>query len=179
MAARAKAGVSGGAGSIVVRGLIVAALATAATSLRAQLPCARLDAVFPAGAAPGSTTDVTIHGADLDDVEAVVFSHPGITAVPKKADPGPFDDGPRMLPDTFVVTVAPGVPPGHHTVRCRGRYGLSSSRVFVVDPAPHAVEAEPNDTAAQASELVVPGVVDGRFTGGGDVDCFRLAGTRG
>lgn len=179
MAARTKAGGSGRAGSIVVRGLLVAALATAPACLRAQLPCARLDAVFPAGATPGSTTDVTIHGADLDDVEAVVFSHPGITAVPKKADPGPFDDGPRTLPDTFVVTIAPNVPPGHHTVRCRGRYGLSNGRVFVVDPVPHTVEAEPNDTASQATELTVPGVVDGRFTGGGDIDCFRLAGSRG
>lgn len=145
----------------------------------AQFPAARLDAVFPAGAAPGSTVDVTIHGGDLDDVMALLFSHPGISAVPKRADPGPFDDAPQTLADTFVVSVAADVPSGHHTVRCQGRYGVSGARTFVVDGLPHTLEAEPDDTAAEATVVPLPGVVDGRFTGGADVDWYRFTGRRG
>ena len=155
---------------------LVWALAAAA---RAQLPAARLDALFPAGAAPGTSVDVTIHGADLDDPTGLLFSHPGITARVKLAEQGPFDQTPEPLPDTFVVTVAADVPPGHHAVRFQGRYGLSGDRTFVVDPSPHVAETEPNDTPADAVALPVPGVADGRFTGGADTDRYRFAGRRG
>ncbi len=144
----------------------------------AQLPATRLDAVFPAGAAPGSTLDVTIHGADLDDVATLLFSSPGITAAPKKVDPGPFDQGPQTVPDTFVVTVAADVPPGPHTVRCQGRYGVSAPRVFLVDPLPHVLESDSGD-GPRETVLPVPGIADGRFSGGPDTDVYAFEGKGG
>ena len=75
--------------------------------------------------------------------------------------------------------MAADVPPGHHTVRCQGRYGLSGPRTFVVDPLPHVVEIEPNDTPAEATALPAPGIADGRLSGGADVDRYRFAGTKG
>lgn len=161
------------------RRLIALAAAAMAGTALGQLPSARLDAVFPAGAAPGTTVELTIHGENLDDIEQLVFSHPGITAVPRQAEPGPLDRGPRTVPDTYTVTLAAGVPAGHHAVRCRGRYGLSNARPFVVDPLPHVPEEEPNDTPAQATAVPLPGVVAGRFTGGPDSDRFRITGRRG
>ena len=171
---------------MAARGLVACVLALGGALLAspgprafAQLPAARLDAVHPAGAAPGSTVDLTIQGADLDDVTGLLFSHPGITAEPKRAAPGPFDDAPQTVPDTFVVTVAADVPPGRHAVRCRGRYGVSGERVFLVEALPHAVEPEGQGAADEAAEIAVPGVADGRFTGNADVDRWHFRGARG
>ena len=161
--------------SIVAAGLAACIVATVAS---AQLPATRLDAIFPVGAAPGTTVELTLDGADLDDVASLVFSHPGITAAVKQLPPGPFDQGPQPVPDTFLVAVAADVPPGHHTVRCQGRYGLSNARTFVVDPLPHVIE--PADATDEAPpELPVPGVADGRFTGGAESDSYRFTGRRG
>ena len=44
-------------------------------SIFAQLPAARLAGVFPAGAVPGATLEVTIAGDDLDNVDRLLFSH--------------------------------------------------------------------------------------------------------
>ncbi|MFM8893407.1 MAG: PPC domain-containing protein [Planctomycetia bacterium] len=159
--------------------LLAAVFATTAARCQAQLPAARLDAIFPPGAAAGRSVDVTLVGADLDDLEGLVFSHPGITAVVKKAEPGPFDQGPQPIENAFVVTVAADVPPGHYAARCRGRYGLSNARTFVIDTLEHAVESEPNDTVEDATPIPVPGIVAGTFSGGADRDCFRFAAKRG
>lgn len=161
---------------VVIGGALLAAPSPRAC---AQLPAARLDAIHPAGAAPGSTVDVAIQGADLDDVTGLLFSHPGITAEPKRAPAGPFDDGPQPVPDTFVVTVAADVPPGRHAVRCQGRYGVSGERVFLVEALPHAVEPEGQGADEEIAEIAIPGIADGRFTGGADVDRWRIAGKRG
>ncbi|MFM8579836.1 MAG: PPC domain-containing protein, partial [Planctomycetaceae bacterium] len=154
------------------------ALAVSAVSTVGQLPAARLDAIFPAGAAPQTTVEVIVSGVDLDDVSSLVFSHPGITATIKQDPPGPFDQGPQPVADTFVVAVAANVPSGHYSVRCQGRYGLSNARTFVVDPLPHVVEPF---TLADATEtqLPVPGVADGRLSGGVGPDTFLFTGRRG
>ena len=85
--------------------------------VQAQLPTARLDGVFPAGAAPGATVEVTITGNDLDDVDRLVFSHDGISMTRKMAEVTPFDEGPQPIENVFLVTVAPGVLPGNYDVR--------------------------------------------------------------
>ena len=60
----------------------LAALGAAALPLMAQLPTARLDTVFPQGLRAGTETEVTIAGADLDGVDRLLFSDPGLSAVP-------------------------------------------------------------------------------------------------
>src|SRR5690606_27393474 len=90
----------------------------------AQLPAARLLEIFPAGGNPGQSFDVTVYGVDLDDVAQLTFSHPGITAVRKTAEPGPFDKGPQPVANAFVVTVAANVPLGVYEAHVAGKYGL-------------------------------------------------------
>ena len=140
----------------------------------AQLPAARLDGVFPAGANPGATLDVTISGADLDDAASLQFSHPGITAEQKMAEPGPFDEGPQVVPATFVVTVAGDVPPGRYEVRTRGKYGVSNPRTFEIGTLAETNETEPNNSEIEAEEITTPSLVNGQINGGADVDAFRL-----
>ena len=79
--------------------LFLPALCTALACAEAlgQLPAAHLTGVFPAGAKVGTSVEVTISGSDLDDASALSFSHPGITAKQKLAEPGPFDDWPQPV----------------------------------------------------------------------------------
>lgn len=147
--------------------------------LHAQLPAARLDGVFPAGATPGATIDLTISGNDLDDADRLYFSHPGVAAARKMADPGPFDEGPQPVPNQFVVTVAGDVPAGLYEVRAQGKYGITNPRTFEVGSLPEVVETESNNDPAQAAEVTAPLVVNGQINGATDVDHFRLAVTSG
>ncbi len=162
-------------------GLLVGLLLVLGTErLDAQLPATRLDSVFPNGASPGQTLEVTIAGADLDEVDRLLFSHPGITAKRKMADPTPFDEGPQPVENTFVVTLQANVPAGHHWVRCQGKYGISSPRTFVVDSFTEVLEVEPNNLREEATEVpTLPSSISGRMDRAADVDWFKFTGKAG
>jgi hypothetical protein len=146
----------------------------------AQLPAARLDGLFPPGGAVGQTLDVQIFGGDLDDVDRLEFSHAGIKAELKMAEPGPFDDGPQVVDNTFNVTIGADVPPGSYSVRCRGKYGLSGPRTFLVGAQTAVLEVEPNNLAEKATEIAsLPVVVDGRLNATADVDWYAFPGQAG
>ncbi len=163
----------------------------------AQLPATRLEGIFPAGAAPNSTVEVVISGTDLDDVNRLLFSHPGITAKQKMAEPTPFDEGPQPVENRFLVTLAGNVPPGNYEVRCQGKYGLSNPRMFVVGERPELIETEPNGgnqlprwterddgmggTKREnlAMEISLPVTVNGESSVAADVDWYRFSGKAG
>ena len=160
---------------------IVAALllVVSAGVVRAQLPAARIDAILPVGGAPGTTFDVTIQGADLDDVAELRFSHPGITAKPRLAEPGPFDlppygTGPVPAENQFQIAIAADVPVGVHSVRVLGRYGLSPARAFLVDSLPVLVGTEPEKPDDDPILATVPGIIDAVLNPAGDVDRYRI-----
>ncbi|MCA9218786.1 MAG: hypothetical protein KDA71_00585, partial [Planctomycetales bacterium] len=156
---------------LLVMGLMAVAWPSAAL---AQLPATRLAQLFPSGSQVGASTEVVIAGNDLDDVKELHFSHPGITAQPKMAEPGPFDKGPVAVPNTFVVSVAGNVPPGLYEARAVGRYGISNPRAFVVTELKQASEVEQNNEPEQATELAWPGEIAGRGDQNGDVDYFKF-----
>ncbi|MCA9043270.1 MAG: pre-peptidase C-terminal domain-containing protein [Planctomycetaceae bacterium] len=163
----------------------------------AQLPATRLEGLFPAGAAPNSTVEITIAGADLDDVDRLLFSHPGFKAERKLAEETPFDEGRQPVDNVFLLTVASDVPVGNYEIRCQGKYGLSNPRTFVVSSLPEIVEAEPNgennlpqwtevDDGAggktrtnPATEITLASAVNGQSSSGADVDWFRFQGAQG
>jgi hypothetical protein len=162
-------------------GLAVIALASACWTpywVFGQLPAARLSSVFPAGGRAGQTVEVTISGIDLDEVDALWFSHPGLRAERKMAEPGPFDKGPQPVPNVFLVTVAPDVPPGCYDIRAKGLYGLSNPRTFEVGQLPELGETEPNNDRDQAqavpTELGANLVINGQSAQGGDLDWYRV-----
>ncbi|MFM8479525.1 MAG: hypothetical protein ACKOEO_27365, partial [Planctomycetaceae bacterium] len=65
--------------------LLAAALLLSANAAFAQLPQTRITSLFPPGAQRGTTLEVVVGGGtDLDEVDQLVFSHPGITAAQKK-----------------------------------------------------------------------------------------------
>ncbi len=163
-------------------------LCACSLSAVAQLPAARLDSIHPSGGSPGQTFEVTLAGADLDDVNQLMFGHGGITAVRKMSEATPFDDGPQPVENVFVVTIAGNVPAGEYDVRCQGRFGVSNVRRFHVSSGNQVVEVEPNgggevpQWAEQdgkrvnaANEAVMPAVLHGQSQGNADVDWYRFA----
>jgi len=154
--------------------LCVALLTATSLPLFGQLPSARLSAVFPPGIKAGETVDVVVQGVDLDSVTAVQFSHPGITATQKMAEPGPFDTGPQPVENTFVVKAAANVPQGCYEARVVGKYGLSNPRVFCVGSLAEFTETEPNNQFEEATEIAIPATVNGQSQAAADVDYYRF-----
>jgi hypothetical protein len=154
--------------------LAVAVLATVSVPASAQLPQTRITSVFPPGGQQGVSVEVTVGGGtDLDELDRMVFSHPGVTAVQKQDAAG------NPVANTFTVTIAAGVPAGLYDVRVAGLFGVSNPRVFRVDSLPEIAEVEPNNTAAQATPVAFGSTVNARANGGTDVDFYKVPVTAG
>lgn len=145
----------------------------------AQLPETHLGSIYPTGAQAGQSVMLEISGVDLDGVNQLEFSHPGISATQKLAEPGPFDDQPRPVENQFDVKVHGDVPAGKYEVRCRGKYGLSNPRSFTVDSLAEFAETEPNQDLDTATEVSFPGIVNGQLKTNSDLDLFHFEGQQG
>jgi len=136
------------AGSLVVAaGAILLGATVFAGAVRAELPSITLLTIMPPGGKAGGDVEVALTGADLDEADALHFSHPGIAAKPKEKK--------------FTVTIPADVPAGIYDVRVSGKFGVSNPRAFVVGDLPELVEAKPNDKPDAAVELPVGGVFNG------------------
>jgi len=131
--------------------LLAAAVSSCPFPAVAQLPVARLSWIFPAGAAAGSTNEVTIAGSDLDDPVALRFSDARVTASPKPA-----------AADRFLVVVPAEVPEGLLDVRFAGRFGLSNPRAFAVGKWAESTAPTTNALAGSAVLLPSATTVNGR-----------------
>jgi len=106
--------------------------------------------VFPLGLTRGSSTKVTVRGANLGgDLETAVAA------------------GDAMVGAKLPVKVS-----------VVGRAALSA-RTVVVGEFPSVRETEPNDAASGAGKLPVPGTADGRIDKPNDVDTYRFTARKG
>jgi hypothetical protein len=144
----------------------VALFATAlllANPVRAQLPVARLDTVFPPGARIGSTTEVATAGAELDEIRRLHFSHPGIEA--------------RQVggagSSRFAVSISTNVTPGNYEVRVSGLFGVSNPRVFSVGDLAEYLDPATNSTLAAAAPATLGTTINGQVTAARS-DYFRF-----
>ncbi len=112
------------------------------------LPAPRLLTTMPMGGQAGSEFEVAITGQTIDDVDALLFSHPGITATPKQVDGQP-------VPNRFVVSIRADCPPGIYDARVMSRLGVSSSRAFSVGTLAEVVQENPSTSVATAMPLDV------------------------
>src|SRR5271169_2347904 len=127
-----------------------------ATVASAELPSPRLDRITPLGAAAGSSVEVEIAGADLEEANRLLFDHPGIMAE-------------HVKDRKFKVSIAADVPAGTYDARVVGKYGLSSPRLFAVSRDLVEVrEKKPNDELATAQAVEVNSVVNGTSDQGKD-----------
>lgn len=143
------------------------ALLAGAFSAQAQLPLAKLNWVYPPGIRLGTTNEVTISGSDLDGPASLLFSDARILATNK---PG--------TATVFTVIVPPEVPPGFVDVRFLGRFGASNPRALAIGDQPELVSPPANTSAANAVELPLDSVVNGRTTAN-TANWFRFAAKAG
>ena len=134
-------------------------------SLRAaDLPLTRLDSVSPAAGTPGKEVDLTVVGGDFDGVDALWFSHPGISAV--------------FLKDkTFKAKVSPDVPEGVYDLRAVGSNGASNPRGFVVERISTVVKTG-ECSFAKPMDIASPQAVFGSIAAAGR-DHYRLNAKQG
>ena len=130
--------------------VLVAFCFVALVQALAQLPIARMTAIFPMGCQVGTETEVQVHGADLDGALGLRFSHPGITAEAIK-------DGKSR----FKVRVAADVPVGVYEARFAGALGLSNPRLFVVGSFFESTSSGNNTSREKAFALRGNTVVNG------------------
>jgi len=149
-----------------VRILSILILLLFATAASAELPVPRLDRIMPLGAAAGSSVEVEIVGADLEEAGSLLFDHPGIKAE-------------HVKDRKFKVSIAADVPAGTYDARVVGKYGVSSPRLFAVShDLVEVAEKEPNDEPATAQVIAVNSVVNGTSDQGRD-DVFRFPAKKG
>lgn len=124
-------------------------------SLFADLPAIRFDRLQPLGASAGTSIEVEIQGNDIEDLEGLVFDHPGLSAEP--------------IPDRerwYRVDVAPDVPVGTYDVYLSGRFGISNPRLFavtrgLVDVADNGANHSSDTAQALEMKSAVNGTADG------------------
>jgi hypothetical protein len=178
--------------SAVLGVLALGAAQAAAQQNLPPLPQPRLQSLFPGGARAGTTVEVTFAGTDIDEPEALYFSHPGLQAEPIQP-PEPPADPKKPMPQPakpkgmrgrtvvtkFKVTVSPGTPLGLHDVRLVNRWGVSNPRPFAVGDLPEVEEKEPNNDEFQAQKVQLNCVVNGVINTPTDVDYFSFPGKKG
>jgi hypothetical protein len=127
-----------------------------------QLPTAQLTSIFPAGGQQGSTVDLTIAGADLDDCSRLLFNHSGITAKQKMVEVTAIEPE-HAAANQFVVSIAGDVPPGPYEVRAVGRFGVSNPRSFVVGTLKEINDSTANIAVDKALDVPLGTTVNGRI----------------
>ena len=159
--------------------LVILALAG---TVRGQLPRPRLDTIFPPGGKAGSQIEVQVAGSELEGASRIYFSHPSISAIPKRSPPDEVDPYGRPMADWFIVNIADGVGPGIYEARVFGRFGLSNPRAFVVGNLPELADNDladngkngKNHTPQTAMPVRVGTILNGRCDEG-QVDYYRVS----
>jgi hypothetical protein len=125
-----------------------------ASKVVGQIPAIQLSAVSRTVGQAASTFPMRVsEGEQLEEVDRLVFSHPGIVSTLQTAPPRLLETELQPQYGQFSVAIAPEVPAGIYEVRAKGRFGLSNPRAFLVTQSPvQFVEAE-HTTQAAAVDL--------------------------
>lgn len=133
-------------------------------SLRAEMPQPKLNALAPSALTLGSTNEVVVSGAELDDPEQIRFSDPRILTVPKAGG--------------FTVIVPTNATPGLVEARWVGRFGVATPRHVWLANNPEWVLPSTNHSRAAAALLPAGVALNGRLEPG-KVAWFRVASPEG
>lgn len=143
------------------------------SALYGQLPSTRVMSVFPPGGQQGHSVDVTITGSDLEGVDQLHFTHPGITAI-QKTQMVDGKDTPQPIANQFTVTIAKEVPVGVYDLHASGNYGVSNPRAFTISDHREITENDANNVSDQAQEITLNTIINGRSNGGSDMDYYKI-----
>jgi hypothetical protein len=142
---------------------VLIGLSVPAGSARADLPSVRFDRLTPLGGAAGTTVDVEVAGADMEDVKTLLFDHPGLKAT--------------FIKDRhFRLSIAADVPAGTYDGRLVGRFGVSNPRLFSVTHG--LADVARQQTGDTPQRIAVNSAVNGTCAGNRE-DVFRFAAKKG
>lgn len=149
--------------------------------------------VRPTGLQRGSTKTFTVEARSLSGANLVLFDSVGIAGkvlqvvdLPeevRKARPGVdtgavFVEG-RKQEVKLEVTVSRDTEPGIHWFRIETPLGTSNMGLLDVGEFPEVEEKEPNDSQADAQQVVLPATFVGTVAKPGDVDTYQFEGRAG
>lgn len=140
--------------------IIIAAVCSFASGLRAELPVFRLDGIYPPSAKAGAAVSVGVTAVDGGEAKELLFSHPGLSGVWKEKG-------------RFEVTISPDVPVGTYEVRAAGSLGFSNPRSFLVAKEDQVLPPKAAASVAEALELKSGIAVVGKVTAAAS-DHFRF-----
>lgn len=148
-----------------------------------------IERVTPRIGQRGTTLEVTIQGARLEDPKEIIFDEPGIRVVAigpmsKLPNPSKLPAGGRIEDEVKCrLEIAPDCVLGEHRFRLRTATQLSTLATFHVTPFPVVDENEgpSNDTLATAKSVPMNVTIRGRVgvRPKGDVDLFRVPARAG
>lgn len=137
------------------------------------LPC-ELRSLSQAGGQSGTSFPMrATSGSNLEELDSLVFSHPGITAEQGTLDPLPFSDQRRPDYGNFTVTVGKDVPAGRYAIRVAGRNGLSNPRALIVTTLPFETATSVSHTTDAATPLQPSTLTQAKATTA-EIDYFQF-----
>jgi hypothetical protein len=154
--------------TIYAVGLCLCAAIIQNGSASAAAPNPVLNSVFPPGASVGSTVEVTIAGAALDELKGLRCTAPGIHFVQ-------IEGGKNQ----FRATISLDTPLGVYDLRAVCGNGLSSPRPFVIGNRAEQLEPESNEALQSAPLVPLNTMINGRIEKSADVDYFRFEAHQG
>ncbi|HLJ47949.1 MAG TPA: hypothetical protein VKU01_18160 [Bryobacteraceae bacterium] len=151
-----------------------------------------LSFVSPVGVPRGVATEITVEGLNLAKASAIYFSEPAVTGKILRVKELPdlpevrlgengtlstIDLGP--LPPrnqvTIEVEVSPDAEIGPVAFRLQTPLGTSPVGRFLVEPYyGETPDKEPNDTAENAVQTLLPTILNGTISRPGDVDYYKI-----
>jgi hypothetical protein len=153
---------------MLTRFILTLALASApCLAQQVTLPLPRLLTVFPMGGKAGTSVEVTITGEHLEDVSALTFSSPKITAKPVAG-----------AENKFSVNIAADAPVGVYDARVMSRLGVSSGRAFSVGTLAEITRTKANNTIESALALPANTICNATMTRRA-VDFYSFTGAKG
>lgn len=156
----------------IVFGLLSFCLTAQGFGQQVCLPAPRLLTVTPMGGQIGTRVEVSITGENLEEVSALQFSTPGITAKPVTGADG------KTVENKFLVTIANEAVPGVHDARVLSRLGVSSARAFSVSKLPEVTRTKPNNTVETALAIPLNSICNAVMTNRA-VDFYSFQGVKG
>lgn len=151
------------AGSALFAAWLVLA-AFAQTALQAQLPITQMRVLYPPMLQAGGTATAEVLGhKPLDEIDRLVFSHPGISANVLPGETNALTGTIRPQYGKFQITVSADVPTGFYEVWGVGRNGASVPRVFWVAPRAQLAAPQPANDQQPVPQLTPAGIIVDRY----------------
>jgi hypothetical protein len=136
------------------------------------LPAPRLLTTMPMGGQAGTDVEVTITGENLEDISALTFSTPKITAKPV------LDAAGKPVESKFLISIAADAPVGVYDARVTSRLGVSSARAFSVSNVQELTRSKPNTTLETAMSLPTNAICNATMTAKA-VDYYSFQAVKG